>query len=244
MKVRVLFAQSILLVLTLLASTASALTVPERLIYDVSWSGIKAGSAIQEVYVRGGELHIVNTIRSSGLLSAVFSVDDKTESVIPLNNPASLPRFFKEAINEGKTHTVKEARFNFTDLNVDTTDLLKKSSKSDPISDKTYDSLSSIYFIRSCELAPGQSIFFELYDFKRLWNAEVRVMKREQIHTRLGDFKTIKVSSQLKFKGVPSRVGNTTVWLTDDSRRIPVMITTKLKVGEITLTLVGGSYWS
>ena len=133
--------------------------------------------------------------------------------------------------------------FRLNSLTVNTRDLLAKTEKSDSISAKTYDSLSSIYFIRSSELVPGQSILFDIYDFKRLWNTEVRVVKREDIRTPLGKFKTLMVTSQLRFKGVPARVGNATVWLTDDSRRIPVRITTKLKLGEITLTLVGGSYW-
>jgi len=47
------------------------------------------------------------------------------------------------------------------------------------------------------------------------------------------------VTSQLKHNGVAARVGDATFWFTDDSRRIPVKITTKLKVGEITLMLVG-----
>ena len=233
----------ILLSVTLLVSPASGLSVPEKLVYDLSWTGIKAGSAVQEVTAQGDELRIVNTIRSSGLLSAVFSIDDKTESVISGKSGLGLPRFFREKINEGKTHTLKEASFDFKSLTVYTKDLLKKSEKSDTISAKTYDSLSSIYFIRSSELVPGQSILFDIYDFKHLWNTEVRVVKREDIRTPLGKFKTLMVTSQLKFQGVSARVGNATVWLTDDSRRIPVRITVKLKLGDITMTLVGGSYW-
>jgi hypothetical protein len=235
-----------LLLVTLTASPASALGVPEKLVYDVSWTGMKAGSAVLEVSAQGDELRIVNTIRSSGLVSAFFSMDDKTESVIfgkKDGTLSGLPKFFREKINEGKTHTVKEARFDFTNLRVDSSDLLKKTEKTDPISARTYDSLSSLYFIRAGELVPGESIYFDLYDFKHLWNTEVRVVKREEIRTPLGKFKTILVSTQLKFKGVPSRVGNLTVWISDDARRIPVRITTKLKLGEITMTLVGGSYW-
>lgn len=244
MKTILLLAQSILLLLLLFVSTASALTVPEKLVYDVSWTGIKAGSAVQEVAFQGDDLHIVNTIRTSGLVSTVLSVDEKTESVIPSQSPASLPKFFRENIKDGKRHTRKEASFDFSSLYVHTKDLLKQTEKRDPISNRTYDSLSSIYFIRSGQLTPGQSIHFELYDFKHLWNAEVQVVKREKIRTPLGKFETLKVTSQLTSNGVPARVGNMVVWLTDDVRRIPVRITVALKVGEITLTLVGGSYWS
>ena len=240
MKKLVILIQAVLLAVSLQVSPVFALTVPERLVYDVSWSGITAGTAVQEVSARGDDLRIVNTVRSSGLLSALFSVDDKTESVV--RRDSSLPGFFRERINEGNTHSLKEARFDFSSLNVETTDLLGKTGRSDAISGRTYDTLSSLYFIRSAELIPGQSIHFDLYDFKRLWNTEVRVEKREQIRTPLGSFKTLKVTSRLKFQGIFAAAGNVTAWLTDDSRHIPVMIRSKLKVGEVTLILVGGSY--
>ena len=242
MKTPVLLSKAILLV-ALLVSHASALSVPERLVYDVNWSGIKAGSAVQEVTAQGDELHIVNTMRSSGLMASFFQVDDKTESVITSEEPGrGRPKFFRENINQGKHKALREAVFNFTALKADGRDLLKKTNKSTPISARTYDSLSSIYAIRSRELEPGQSIFFDVYSFKRILNAEVRVVKREEIRTELGKFKTLMVTSRLKFNGVPVRVGDATFWFTDDSRRIPVKIKTKLKVGEVTLTLVGGSH--
>lgn len=239
MKTLAVFAQCILLV-TILVSPASALGVPERLVYDVDWTGMKAGSAVLEMTAQGDELRIVNTIRSSGLVSAFFYIDDKSESVI---SRGGMPRFFRENINEGKHKARKEASFNFTRLTVESKDLLRGTGKTDAISARTYDKISSIYFLRASELVPGQSIFFHIYDFKHLWNTEVRVVKREEIATPRGKFKTIMVTSRLTFNGVAARVGNATFWLTDDSRRIPVRIRTKLKVGDITLTLVGGSYW-
>ena len=42
----------LLAVLTILSTAISgwgAFTIPERLVYDISWSGIKAGTAVQEV---------------------------------------------------------------------------------------------------------------------------------------------------------------------------------------------------
>lgn len=235
MKKLSVFAQGLLLA-ALLISPASALTVPERLVYDANWSGMKAGSAVLEMTEQGDDLRLTNTIRSTGLVSAFFKIDDRTESVI---TRAGRPKFFKENKKEGSYRALREATFDFTKLQAGSVDLLKKIEKTDPITAKTYDNLSSIYFIRSIDLVPGQSIYFDIYDTKRLWNSEVRVVKRQVITTPLGKFKTLMVTSQLKHKGEIAKVGNATFWFTEDSRRIPVRITTKLKVGEITLTLVG-----
>lgn len=228
------------------AAAANALSVPEKLTYEVHWSGIKAGTAVQEVIPRGDDLHIVYTVRSSGLVDTFFRIDDRSESVLPRgpgDEPVGMPRLFKETINEGKTHTNKEARFDADRLKVDTKDFLKHTEKSDPVGPRTYDTLSCIYFIRGSQLSPGTTVHLDIFDLKRVWNAEVRVVRREEVRTPLGTFKTIVVRPVLTAEGMKPRTDYMTVWLTDDSRRIPVKINVKLKVGEFTATLTGGSYW-
>ncbi|SNB46265.1 DUF3108 domain-containing protein [Geobacter sp. DSM 9736] len=243
MKTLILLAQSLLFV-TMMCAPAWALEIPEHLVFDVKWKGIKAGTAEQTVTVQGDQIAIVNTLRSSGLVSAFFSIDDRTESVIHrTGRRKGLPVVYRENIKEGKRRKQREARFNFSNLTVDSTNFIENTSKKEAIDARTYDRLSSIYFIRSTNLVPGQSIFFHIYDFKRVWKADVRVVKREEIRTPLGKFKTVVVTSQLAHDGVPAKVGNGTFWLTDDTRRIPVRIRTTISAGEITLNLVGGSYW-
>lgn len=228
------------------AWAAHPLPVPEKLEYEVHWSGIKAGSAVQEVTPHNGELHLVYTVRSSGLVNTFFPIDDRSESVLTRGSGAEsfgMPRLFRERINEGKTHTNKEALFDLQQLKVETKDFLKHTEKTDSITPKTFDTLSCIYFIRSAELEPGKPVHMEVYDLKRLWNAEVRVVRREELRTPVGKFKTIVVRPVLTAEGQQPRTDYMTVWLSDDSRRIPVKLVVKLKVGEFRATLSGGSYW-
>lgn len=234
------------LLLTLTSSPASALTTPERLVYDVSWTGLSAATSVQEATIKGSDLHIVSTTRSAAWLNAFFSVDDRAESVIARGSGADhfgSPKSFREKINEGKYRVLKEAQFDPQNLKVATKDFLKKTEKTDPISSKTFDSLSCVYFVRSLDLVPGKSYYVDIYDCKRLWKTEVQVVKREEITTPLGRFKTIVVKPHLKAEGFFARTGDVTVWLTDDALKIPVKMTTKVKIGKITATLVGGSYW-
>jgi hypothetical protein len=46
----------------------------------------------------------------------------------------------------------------------------------------------------------------------------------------------------MKSEGIFYRKGDIFIWLTDDEKRIPVMLKTKVKVGSITAGLVGGRY--
>jgi len=237
----------LLVFLLLAAPSAFALTVPERLVYDVSWSGVKAGTAVQEVTERGDELHIVSTTHSAPWIKYFFLVDDRIESVLKKASAGSklgMPLIYKERINEGKTHTHKEARFDEKDLKVVTRDYMKGGAeKVDRITDRTYDTLSSVYFMRGTDLVVGRTFHIEIFDCKKLWDTEVQVLRKERITTPLGTFNTIVVKPILKFQGIFARTGDVHIWVTDDAQRIPVKMTTKVKIGSITAMLVGGTYW-
>ena len=245
MKTLALLAICAFLVLPLSVSPASALTVPEKLVYDVSWTGLTAATAVHEVTAKGDELHIVSTTRSSGFLNAFFAVDDRAESVLTRGSGDRFgsPKSYHQNMKEGSYRALREARFDPQSLKVETKDLLKKTQKIDSISSNTFDSLSCIYYIRSLDLVPGKSVYVDIFDCKRLWKTEVKVLRREEITTRLGRFKTLVVMPLLRAEGQTPRFGQTVVWLTDDSLRIPVKMSTKVKVGKITATLSGGSYW-
>lgn len=234
------------LALALFGSPASALSVPERLVYDVSWSGLGAGTAVQEVTSVDGELHIVYTVRSSGFINAFFPIDDREESVLSRGSagqPFGLPRLYREKINEGKTHAVKEARFDPARLEVDTSDFLQHTEKSDAISATTFDTLSCIYFLRANLLAPGLPVHLDIFDCKRLWHAELHVAQRERVDTPVGRFDALVVTTDLTAAGVRPRPEYMKVWISDDRLRVPVRISIKLKLGELTATLAGGSHW-
>jgi len=126
---------------------------------------------------------------------------------------------------------------------VTTKDLLQKTETTQKISALTYDTLSSFYYFRSVALQVGKSSFIDIFDCKKLWNTEVQVLRREEIETPLGHFKTVVIKPILKSEGIFARTGDMFIWLTDDERRIPVLMKSKVKIGSITATLVGGSYW-
>lgn len=238
---------SLVLWLGFISSPARALTVPERLVYEVSWSGISVGKAVHEITSDDdGGLRLAYKVRSSGWFDTFYHIDDSMESVVVKGSDPSavgVPRVFREKTHDGKHHNDKEARFDQATLQVRTKDFLNGTDKVDPISTKTYDNLSSIFFIRSSGPTIGKPLHIDVFDCKRLWAAEVRAVRREEITTPVGKFKTVVVVTDLTAKGQKPRPGYMTVWLTDDDLRIPVKMTIKLKFGEFRAVLVEGSYW-
>ncbi len=236
----------ILLTGLLAGQVAFAFPIPERLEYEISYSGITAGRAVQEVTKVGDEIHIVSTAKSADWLKLFFPVDDRIESILVKGAPPfsiGVPRLYRERIHEGWTRFEKDAVFDCDLLEVNTKDYLKKSDSTHKITRRTYDSLSSFFYFRTVALQVGTSSFIDIYDCKRLWSTEVQVLRREQIKTQLGTFNTLVIKPLMKSEGIFARTGDMFIWLTDDDRRLPVQMKSKVKIGSITVTLVGGSYW-
>jgi hypothetical protein len=229
-----------------LANRATAFAIPERLEYDLSYSGITAGRAIQEVKQVDNEIRIISTAKSADWLRFFFPVDDRIESFLISDSPTLLigsPRLYLERKHEGKTITNREARFDRQKLEVTTIDHRNKSEKKHVITKRTFDTLSSFFYFRTIPLQVGASYFIDIYDCTRIWNTEVKVLRREELVTPLGRFKTIVIHPLLKSEGIFARTADMFIWLTDDDRRIPVQMKSKVVVGSITATLTGGSYW-
>jgi hypothetical protein len=225
---------------------AGAFPVPERLEFEISYGGILAGRAVQEVIREGDEVHIISTAKSASWLRVFFPVDDRIESVLmsgSSQHPIGMPRLYRIRIHEGRTRFNREAVFDRRTLEVRTKDNVDNSVTVKPITEQTYDTLSSFFFFRSIPFQVGTSYSIDIFDCKKLMNTEVQILRREVVKTRLGSFKTVVIKPMLKSEGVFDRTGDMLIWLTDDERRIPILMKSKVKIGSITATLVGGTYW-
>jgi hypothetical protein len=228
------------------ANRAAAFAIPERLEFALAYSGITAGHAVQEVKQVNNELQIVSTAKSADWLRFFFPVDDRIESYLISGTPPlniGSPRLYHEQKHEGKTITNREARFDRQKMEVTTIDHRNKEEKKQAITKRTYDTLSSFYYFRTIPLQVGTSYFIDIFDCTRIWNTEVKVLRKEEIVTPLGKFNTIVIHPLLKSEGIFARTADMFIWLTDDDRRIPVLMKSKVVVGSITATLTGGSYW-
>jgi hypothetical protein len=98
---------------------AGAFPLPERLEFDITYTGILAGRAVQEVIREGEEVHIISTAKSASWLSFFFKVDDRIESILTTGPPQPLtgmPRSYRMRINEGRSHFNREAFFDHNTL--------------------------------------------------------------------------------------------------------------------------------
>ncbi len=224
---------------------AHSFNLPEKLQYDLTWAGIKAGEASLEVRDEGAWISIISTARSAKWLSLFYVVDDRVES--RLSKERSLrsmgrPLNYRLALREGRHRKNKEVIFDQHNSKVTYIDYLDKERKEFAVPAMTFDPISSFYYLRTLRLEVGKPVHVTIFDSKKVWHVEVQVLRKERIEVPAGVFDTILVKPLMKSEGIFYRKGEIYIWLTDDQRRIPVLLKTKVKVGSINASLTGGIY--
>jgi hypothetical protein len=230
--------------LLLLPVVASAFSIPERLEFGLYWSGIKAGNAVMETKDDGSTIQIVSTTTSTPLVSVFYKVEDVITSTIQKSDksPLGASRNYRVKIREGSHRRDKEVIFDSAAKRVTYINHIDKNSASYDLTEATFDPLASLYYVRTLPLEMGKSVYVSIFDSGKFYKLEVKVIKREEVETPAGTFKTIMVQPVMLTEGIFSRKGDIYVWFTDDEKRIPVQLKTKVKVGSVTGQLTGGKY--
>jgi len=230
------------LILLLFAITASAAgRVPEKLIYSLSWAGIPVGTATQEIADEGEVRRIVSTARSNAWLSAFFPINDRTDSFTTKEEPfPGKSYYFRMQIREGRRARDREITFDQAGRKAVFHDRMGGERVEIPIVDNTYDIYSSFIHARFLDLKVGKPVYMHILDGKELQRIEIRVLRKERVSTPLGEFETIAIEPMVKPEGFFEGKKGTTIWLTDDARRIPVKAQTRVAIGSVTALLTGG----
>jgi hypothetical protein len=218
-----------------------ALKPGEILTYVISWSKIvTAGTATMEIkegtWPDGKRvLRFITTTRSEGLVDAFYRVNDRLESVFDPGTMQSLTFSLNES--HGKKERRRELVFDHATKTVIST-LNNGPPEMLTIPDQIQDALSSLYYLRTRDdLVVGKAITIPVHDSGKNWSVEVQILGREKVKTPAGKFATIKVRTFPKYEGVFMNKGEIFIWLTDDSRRVPVLMKSTIAIGSIVSAL-------
>lgn len=161
---------------------------------------------------------------SNNFLSKFFLVRDTVVSWID-------PKSFRSLRFEKHTVEGKRARDELTEFDYEN-DYARYEGTPVPLEDATLDSLSSVYYLRTLKLDTEKPIELKVFS-GRSHALRVEIQGRETLAVPAGTFQTIRVEPKSTAGGLMGK--NLVLWLTDDARKIPVQLRSKLKVG----TLVG-----
>ncbi|MBI4710069.1 MAG: DUF3108 domain-containing protein [Nitrospirae bacterium] len=219
--------------------------IPERLAYSIQWSGITAGTAYLETNNSAEGITITSRAESADFISVFYRVEDIAQSTL-YPGASGYPKNYKINLKEGRHRRERETQFENKQgskpQKVTYQNKIDKETLMFNLEKQAFDPLSAFYEIRKRPLQIGRSEYLDIFDNKKLWNVEVQILKREQITVPAGEFNTIVIKPLLQSEGIFMRKGEIFIWLTDDDRKVPVMIKSKVKIGSIIVKLTEGKY--
>ena len=235
-----------LLALLVFAPLASPQPLPARetLSYTIEWRLITAGTAKLEWTSEprpraGAQVHL--RLESVGLVSKFFKVeDDYTASL----NSALCGQSLQMTTLEGSRQ--RETKVTFDSASRKASYLERDRAKNAVIATHevdippcVHDVVGGLYYLRTLNLDPGQSIEAPVSDGKKSVMAKVEAQQREDVKTSQGTFKTIRYEIHVFNDVLYRRSAHLYVWLTDDRRRLPVRLQVRMQfaIGTITLLL-------
>ncbi|MDZ7363581.1 MAG: DUF3108 domain-containing protein [candidate division KSB1 bacterium] len=209
----------------------AAFGLGEKLTFLVHYGPVNAGNArlsIPEIVTVNGRpcYKIISEMWSNKLFSSFFKIDDRVESHTDVDGLFSWR--FSKRLHEGDYKTEHEVAFD----QINHLAVMTKDGKNDTLAVPPFvqDVLSAIYLLRTMKLAPGDTIHIDNHSDGKLFDLQVVIHKREKVHTKAGKFSCLVVEPFLKTSALFQQKGRLVIHMTDDHRKMPVMITSQLYV--------------
>ncbi len=203
--------------------------------FSIDWSGLNGGNALMQVQnmqtVEGHRAwRIVTKAESNSFVSKFYKVRDRAESFVDAESLFS--RRFEKHLREGSYRKDLEVRFDQASGKA-----VYENGKAFDVPPRVQDVLSAFYYVRTCPLPDGASIAIPTHDNEKSYDMVVKVLRRERVEVPAGKFDCVVVEPMLKSEGIFKAKGEMLVWLSDDERRIPVQVKSKVPIGSISVTL-------
>ncbi len=200
----------------------------ERLVFAIQYGLIYAGDATLEirniaVIDSTPAYHIISTARTNKAFDIVFKVRDRVESFMDYENLFSLR--FEKHLREGKFRRDEKVLFDQKQH------IAHYEKESVPIPPNTQDFLSALYYVRTLSLEVGQAIAMANHTDGKNYPIYVKVLGRERVTVPAGTFDCIVVEPVLQTSSIFEHKGKLTIWLTDDSLKMPVLMRSKVVIG-------------
>ncbi|MGB0370128.1 MAG: DUF3108 domain-containing protein [Opitutales bacterium] len=208
----------------------------ERLIYTLKWGPFSVGEAILEILNENtlfGEdgYHIRFKVRTNEFADNFYKVRTSIESFPATNLERSL--HYRSDQQEGKR---EKSFIVMMDWEANEITRVENGILREPLIPEgpMHDPLSILFYFRTIELAEGAFLPLPATDGKKLINVDASVSDKESIKVPAGRFKAYKVQPNMKDLGGVFRKSKNAaldIWFSDDERRIPVRLKSKVRVG-------------
>ncbi len=211
----------------------NAFALGERLVYDVGYSFITAGEAVFSIpaidTIHGRECYqVLFTVNSTPTFSFFYKVEDRYETMI--DKKGVFPWRFTQHLREGKYRNDFSAEFD----QLNNVAITKDGRYSIP--PYVHDAVSAMYYVRTLDFSksrPGEKLYLQNFYKDTTYQLAVKFLGYQRISVDAGIFNCVLIEPLMKEGGLFKSEGRIIIWLTNDERKIPVKVSTKVVIGSI-----------
>lgn len=240
--------------LAAIACTAAAVALPavvhgstpfgpgERIRWTVSYMKVQAGQAWVEVdEAPGGAMLIVGGARNATWYGRFYTIDDEVRSLWNPSGPGSSS--YTTRFREGGFHQDQRMVIRPDGIQVERSQRFDEGWRSWVDSYPgpgvaVEDPTTAFFRVRLLPLVSGESYRFPVFSGRETWELRVEVQPRTRLETTLGELAVIPVRVFTLHQGDLEQKGRITLYLSDDSRRIPVRAIMHTNVGPIRADII------
>ncbi len=209
----------------------------ETLTFEFGWNGIPAAQMVVSARYenRNGRpvFRYMGVARTMSHISWAYKSEDHVEAII--DGATLQPLSYELMRNEGGaifgTELIRE-----DDRYLGRRIAKEKVTAVDVAVDGNYDPFSVAYLARSLPLKVGESYSFPVFDGKNHHLLTFVVEAREKVSISAGKFDTLRIRPIFENLSDPTkkkRISDATLWVSNDSYRVPVRLESKVFFGKV-----------
>ncbi len=220
-------------------SVTSIFSGGERLHYSITWNrGVKIGDLYIQVVndPESGQHTIQAQVHDYGVFRLFYPVNDTFTTRI--RGAEKLPIAYSVHQREGRSkETFREYRYDQENHTV-TYRKNKQPEQEFQVNGPVYNEFASFFATRILDFNGPQPFYIPTFADRKRHEVEVKVLQRKEIDSVYGRVSAVEVMPLLSFKGLYDKKGDTVIWLTEDSCRVPLLIKSKIVVGALRADLL------
>ena len=216
-----------------------AFAVGETLDYDLDALGARAGKMTMRVLPKRDDvLPIEVHAETNTFFSKVRRVNGTATSAL---NPKTLrSTHYYEDTMENDVHRVADVTFRKNKTAKVVSTINTKSSEFDlQWGNDATDVAGAMYLLRQLEWKEGKSICIDVYGIRRIWRVWGTVLPREHVSLPVGEFEAWHLAGEAARTDLQDARREIHVWISDDTRRLPLAALGMIDLGAVRATLVG-----
>jgi hypothetical protein len=209
-----------------------AFKVGETLKFSIGWEFIDAGTAtlsVKNIVTLDNQscYHFTAITHSNSFFSTLYKVRDTLESYVEVNGLFPV-KYVKKTL-EGDYRRNFITIFDHENGRAITKDLDSGMSEiTVPI--YVQDIISAFYFMRTQPVEIGTEKEVSVFDNGKYRTIGIKIIRKEKVSVEAGDFDCVVVQTPI---GPFKNRSDLFIWLTDDERKIPVLMKSKIVIGSV-----------